>query len=74
MSKRLALLVVSAVIAARLPAGADARDYVDALRGGVVVGAVLPVLGAALAFAGLGARSAGQPCSAATSAAASRNA
>ena len=43
------------MIAARLPAHPSTQDYVDALKGGVVVGAVLPLTGALLALAGLGA-------------------
>jgi EmrB/QacA subfamily drug resistance transporter len=50
-----ALALVSAVIAARLPAHPSPQDYVHALRGGVVIGSILPLLGATVAFAGLGA-------------------
>ncbi len=67
------LALVSAVIAARLPARPSPEDYVAALRGGVAVGAAVPLLGAAVAFAGLGPAPARQPCSPATSSAASRN-
>jgi EmrB/QacA subfamily drug resistance transporter len=52
----LGLALVGAVIAARLPIDASPEDYVRALRGGVVVTAALPLLGAAVTFFGLAAQ------------------
>ena len=70
----LGLALVSAVVAARLSVKASPQDYVDALRGGAAVGAAIPLVGAAIAFAGLGAPEESQPSSAATASAESRNA
>jgi EmrB/QacA subfamily drug resistance transporter len=49
----LGLALVSAAVAGTLGARPDAAAYVDALHVGALVGTVLPVLGAAMAFVGL---------------------
>jgi EmrB/QacA subfamily drug resistance transporter len=49
----LGLAVVSAAVAATLEARRDPAAYVEALHVGALVGAALPVLGAAIAFVGL---------------------